>query len=266
MPSLASEFPNDNPRLHGGGIWMNQDVVGGPTFEPPPRSASVVPTLLASAIEADGAPPILRAPCESGIVLVGDEDHGPSWGVTDGGSEGEREIVVEELEPLDPGAIVVEAVQAPLRVGPSIASTARTASTRAATSLPAPPDDAFVSFVTTLEGVAIHADAPHVAALVRALLLESAIGPIAEDVRACLREGAILDARGIHATFAAASSAWAAILRGTSEDFGACGAMMLDEWAADLLARLLAKPDRTAGLRRELRARGVAAFGIVEAA
>jgi hypothetical protein len=41
---------------------------------------------------------------------------------------------------------------------------------------------------------------------------------------------------------------------------------MLDEWAADLLARLLGAPARATGLRRDLRSRGVAAFGLVEAA
>jgi hypothetical protein len=41
---------------------------------------------------------------------------------------------------------------------------------------------------------------------------------------------------------------------------------MLDEWAADVLARLFGAPDRSAQLRRELRGRGVAAFGLIEAA
>ena len=60
--------------------------------------------------------------------------------------------------------------------------------------------------------------------------------------------------------------AWRAILRGTSDDFTACGGAMLDEWAAGILARLLGAPAREPVLRRELRARGVAAFGLVEAA
>ena len=50
-------------------------------------------------------------------------------------------------------------------------------------------------------------------------------------------------------------------MRGTSEDFSACGDAMLDEWAADLLARLVGGPTRATTLKRELRDRGVAAFG-----
>ena len=42
--------------------------------------------------------------------------------------------------------------------------------------------------------------------------------------------------------------------------------MMLDEWAADVLARLMGAPDRIPSLRRDLRTRGVVAFGLVEAA
>jgi hypothetical protein len=41
---------------------------------------------------------------------------------------------------------------------------------------------------------------------------------------------------------------------------------MLDEWASDLLAKLLNEPSKTSTLRQALRSRGVAAFGLVEAA
>jgi hypothetical protein len=68
------------------------------------------------------------------------------------------------------------------------------------------------------------------------------------------------------AGFLAADSiaiAWRAILRGESDDFAACGAKSLDEWAAEALARFLDAPAKVATFRRELRARGVAAFGLV---
>jgi hypothetical protein len=55
--------------------------------------------------------------------------------------------------------------------------------------------------------------------------------------------------------------AWQGILRGESEDFGALGP--LDEWAADVVARVVGNPARADGIRRELRRRGVAAFGVV---
>jgi hypothetical protein len=59
--------------------------------------------------------------------------------------------------------------------------------------------------------------------------------------------------------------AWQGILRGESEDFGACGGAMLDEWCAGLLAKILGSPARVEGLRRDLRGRGVAAFGLLAA-
>ena len=61
------------------------------------------------------------------------------------------------------------------------------------------------------------------------------------------------------------ATAWAAIVRGESEDFSACSTP-LDEWAAGTVAGILGAPHKAAQLRRELRARGVAAFGLIQAA
>jgi hypothetical protein len=63
----------------------------------------------------------------------------------------------------------------------------------------------------------------------------------------------------------AVALAWRAILNGEGEDFSLCGTP-LDEWASGVLAKILSAPHKAAQLRRELRARGVAAFGLVEAA
>jgi hypothetical protein len=57
--------------------------------------------------------------------------------------------------------------------------------------------------------------------------------------------------------------AWQGVLRGESEDFSMCGAATLDEWSADVLARVLGNAMLAPQLRRELRQRGVAAFGLV---
>lgn len=63
------------------------------------------------------------------------------------------------------------------------------------------------------------------------------------------------------------AAAWRGALDGAEPDFSACGTAMLDEWSADLVARLAGTPQKTEILRRELRGRGVAAFGLlVEAA
>ena len=60
-------------------------------------------------------------------------------------------------------------------------------------------------------------------------------------------------------------AAWQSAFRGDEPDFSVCSAM-LDEWSADVLAKLLGKREVMETLRRELRARGVAAFGLLEAA
>ncbi len=132
-----------------------------------------------------------------------------------------------------------------------------------ATTLPPPPEDPFTIFVSTLVDGAIHENAAHVAAALPALLGAGvhphSMGPEATQA---LREGGTADGLDAMPVFSATTAAWSAILRGTSEDFSACGNGMLDEWAADLLARLLGAPSRVPALRRQLRARGVAAFGV----
>jgi hypothetical protein len=95
--------------------------------------------------------------------------------------------------------------------------------------------DPYAAFLRALEAIAVAAGHAHVASRLEPTL---AIDPMAR--------------------------AWRAMLRGESDDFP--GTAPLDEWAADTLARLMGAPSRAAQLRRELRARGVAAFGIVEAA
>jgi hypothetical protein len=58
-------------------------------------------------------------------------------------------------------------------------------------------------------------------------------------------------------------SAWESILRGEAGDLSACGEATLDSWTADVVARLVAHPDRAATIRRDLRRRGIAAFGML---
>ena len=57
--------------------------------------------------------------------------------------------------------------------------------------------------------------------------------------------------------------AWQGILRGESEDFEGCADRSLDEWASDLVARVGGVAGRADSVRRELRRRGVAAFGFI---
>jgi hypothetical protein len=75
------------------------------------------------------------------------------------------------------------------------------------------------------------------------------------------RDGACLRASG---DFRTRAGAWRGVLGGACQDWSGCGDEPLDEWAAGILARLLDKPGSE--LRRELRARGVAAFGVIDCA
>jgi hypothetical protein len=81
-----------------------------------------------------------------------------------------------------------------------------------------------------------------------------------------LRAGAILDPTGATSSpsdpFARATTQWRRALRGEPSDLGSCAAEPLDDWAASLVAQLA--PGRDLGsIRRELRRRGIAAFGLV---
>jgi hypothetical protein len=122
---------------------------------------------------------------------------------------------------------------------------------------PEPPalpasDDPFAVLVAAVEDVARLAGADDAAmATLASLLGRARIDPAAPATSHALRAQAL---------------AWQGILRGESEDFGACGGSMLDEWCAALVAGLLGQPVRADGLKRELRRRGVAAFGLVEQA
>jgi hypothetical protein len=305
--SLAAEFPNDNPALHRGTIWVCQSTIGPAvaelapplerepitivTVEPTPivlvggeeraereeaPSAVAEPEPVADVAPAEAveAEPIVAEPPPrpSGIIAVGErdeldfeieseldlEDRGASLVEVAASApdedEGEDAIVVEELEPLDASATVEEVVAEAVSAAP-------------ATTLPPAPDDPFTMLLTTLTDVALACDAAHAAAMLPSLLVDGVLSHAPPpEVAAALASGGV--ARGGAATpeFVATTHAWRDILRGTSEDFGACGAMMLDEWCADLLARLLGAPDRSSTLRRELRARGVAAFGLANAA
>ncbi len=63
------------------------------------------------------------------------------------------------------------------------------------------------------------------------------------------------------------AQAWRSAIAGEEPDFSACGTEMLDEWSATVVSGLLGAPARKEPLRRQLRSRGVAAFGLlIEAA
>lgn len=277
---LAAEFPNDNPDLHEGTIWVCLEVTGAPVAErrpapPPPVLVVIEPVvettlhpvietlaepILPSTVEAiappvvepvvDVEPPVAR---ESGIFMtfssLKDEES----------LDEDGEILVEELGPLEdaileaavepvlepmiepviePALEAVEAVEAIVEPEPAVVAPVVEAfvepeplSEPLSTIAPPAPDDAWVTFVSTLVDIAI-------------------------------AQGATAAAGELPSTLDTdkTAQAWAGILRGTSEDWDAIGGSMLDEWAADTLARMTGVDAQV--LKRELRARGIAAFGL----
>jgi hypothetical protein len=139
---------------------------------------------------------------------------------------------------------------------------------------PAPPPDLFQIYVRTLVEVALAAGAP--GRVVEALpgmlglarldarslddaMVDSLVGA---GLLARSESGAVIRADG----FVATAQAWRATLLGEEADFSVCSTM-LDEWSANLIATLAGMPHQREALRRDLRSRGVAAFGLlVEAA
>jgi hypothetical protein len=171
---------------------------------------------------------------------------GTTLGMDAADADDDTEIVVEDLPPLDETACVEGAVV--------VAESA---------ALPAASDDPFTVFLGALVDVALGAGSPHVASVLPGLLLEGRLEQgMAVEVLQALAGAKIASGTELTPAFVAQMNAWRAILRGTSDDFGACGAAMLDEWAADLVACLLGAPSRATALRRELRSHGVAAFGL----
>ncbi len=133
---------------------------------------------------------------------------------------------------------------------------------------PAQPD-AFQVYVRTLIEVALAAGAPgRVVEILPAMLGlarldvqsldENAIDAL---VSACLLARTEGGAVVRHDAFVAAAQVWRATLLGEDADFSAC-TTMLDEWSANLIATLAGVPNQREALRRDLRARGIAAFGI----
>jgi hypothetical protein len=138
--------------------------------------------------------------------------------------------------------------------------------------LPSPPDmeDAFATFTRILEDALMAAGgSPQGALLLRALLgelrLEGRSVPRAAEEALIAGKHATMGIRGLTRTpeLVARVVAWQSFLRGETDEVGASVTQMLDEWAADLVSRVMGEPGRAPAVKRELRSRGVAAFGLV---
>jgi hypothetical protein len=133
--------------------------------------------------------------------------------------------------------------------------------------------EAFRAFVGALVEVLLVSGATRAAALLPALLDGDDERPTTsldpEFQQMLLAARFANDAEGriqLSADFIATARAWRDVLSGASNDLSACGSTTLDGWAGDLLRAFGVGGDGKVDVRRELRRRGVAAFGMLLAA
>ncbi len=229
----CAEFPNDNPQLHRGAIWYCEEVTAAPVFErgPGDSPAPVLPV------------PDAPAAVEPVVNVAGEPPTDPTPPVVEADDETDDIEIVEDLafdeEPIE------EAVGQPVEDGQPVEQGGPELVEEAAA-------DPFAGLVRILEDVVRAADAGEAALTSLRVIL----GQLRIDAGAPPE----------HVRMRAEAQAWQGILRGESEDFGACGGGMHDEWAAGVLALATGAPARAESFKRELRRRGVAAFGLVEQA
>jgi hypothetical protein len=155
-------------------------------------------------------------------------------------------------------------------VVPTIAETVLAETTLAETTPVEETVSGFEAFVGALSGILAERGATRAAANVGALLGQERLARDAFDAptRKVLAARGLIDAKTGRPTpeFSVVAHAWRDVLEGTSGDLSACGSTTLDVWGAELLSALLGARERSEELRRALRQRGVAAFGMLAAA
>jgi hypothetical protein len=132
----------------------------------------------------------------------------------------------------------------------------------------------FRAFVAALVEVLLVSGSTRAAAVLPRLL-ESCEGGLAAALDAESRQALVaariaeeLDDASIclSPAFTATARAWRDVLSGETQNLSACGTSTLDGWAGDLLKALGVGREGKMDVRRELRRRGVAAFGMLLAA
>jgi hypothetical protein len=254
--AACTEFPNDNPALHRGAIWYCATVGAPASCELPVTAAS-------SAVSASATDSEIASATDSEIASATDSEIASATGSeTESGTESDTSDTdagaLEAIEIVDELTFEDDADEAPASAADETPSAANA--------------DPFLALVDMMETVA-HAAGANEAdrTLLRALLGLTRMASIALDPDAQNRLDAQLAVQGPNGLVRAEMltrqvQAWQGILRGESEDYAACGSATLDEWAADLISRALGSVARAGSIRRDLRSRGVAAFGLIAAA
>jgi hypothetical protein len=233
--TACSELPNDNPGLHRGAIWFCAEVTGAAIFE----RARAECALPAPRPQEDG--PSELPPNGNQSLAAIETSTDPVAAVSEADQEGDDIEIVDELAFDD---AIDESSESPKTPPRECAI--------AIEDLP-PSTDPFAMLVFVVEDVARTAGADDAGmATLASLLGRTRLDAVAPDATTRLLRAEAL--------------AWQGILRSESDDFAAGGGAMLDEWCAALIAAVLGPTARTDMLKRELRRRGVAAFGLVEQA
>jgi hypothetical protein len=239
---VVSEFPNDNPELHDGLVWAA-----------PSPCAPALPTLR---LRPSAPVRVLR----------------PEWEPRSDPRSGlvPPERIEASHAPPQP-AVESLVVESPAIDAPVVESPTQSAPASAPASAPVSAErSGFEAFVGALSETLAERGATRAAANVGALLGQKRLARDAFDAetRKALVARGLIDVKTARPTpeFSMVAQAWREVLEGTSTDLAACGSATLDVWGAEVLSALLGSRERSDELRRALRQRGVAAFGMLAAA
>lgn len=267
----AAEFPNDNPELHDGAIWTSAEPGGA--LEP--EIADCVLDAIAPAL-----PPVAPAAPAAEIAEVAPiAEVAEVAEVSEAAEIAEVEVAARAPSPPPPlasgffdvvDAAEPEAVEDPAEATVPAPPVVAHGAPPADDAEPEPaPEDAFTWLLRALSSCAVEAgvllDLEDLEMLLCMGRVDTAsLPPGAADALVAGGLADVVDDELVaRPQLVSTARAWRRVILGEDEELGACGAAMLDEWCADLLARLLGQPQRADTLRRELRRRGVAAFGVL---
>jgi hypothetical protein len=295
LAAAASEFPNDNPALHDGATWVCLRVSG-------PARAVVRPKFLARPVEIPRIEVAREVTAGRAVLpeerlpdsVLGELLETLNLDLAPSSTEVEPEVLLQEtldLEPLDePLRAIAEAIseddfvfddgesqpvaelETVTRAEPDAVTSAQAVVAAPVAAAPTLVSDPYSTFVAAVVQVALDAGATRVAASVPNLLGSETLDKsvFSDDVWRSLVATRVVEERANEfvstSDFSAISNAWRGVLRGESGDLGACGTSTLDVWGADLLKALGVGANGKLDVRRELRRKGVAAFGMLLAA
>ena len=274
VPSWSAEFPNDNPALHDGISWVCLDLCGPPRPVIRPRAARRTepqePVAAPEPVAVAEPDPV----ADPDPVAATQVDGAPlTLDMADAGVPSDEAATCEPLQ--------LDGIESPLRATSSAdpvfefdADEAAPEATSPARVVeePAPSPDPFAAYVAALVEVATLAGHSPVAAALPMLLEGAAFdaSSLPEGARERLIAARILvrsdAALSPSEGFTSIAGAWRSVLRGVTHDLSACGASTLDGWSAELLSAFGVGQGGATDVRRELRRRGVAAFGMLLAA